>query len=475
MRVEFSHEGLIHLECVEEAIDSLKERLVQAVQACIRIPSVANLEERGEGAPFGAEIKRAMEWSLALGESLGFKTKNLDGYAGYVEMGAGLKILGILGHVDVVPAGDGWQVPPFGGVVKKGKVWGRGAMDDKGPMLAVLFAMKAIKDCGISLQKRVRLILGTDEESGWLDMDYYLQREEKPHLAFIPDAEFPVINAEKGVLHLALEKGHADFPHVRAIGGGERANVVPDTCRVVLRGIKSETLKARSATCSFPATVGVTWAEKGGEVEVLFSGVGAHGSLPQNGENAIIYALRFLQGLPLSREEKTLLDWVLVHPGQGYSGEGFGLAFEDKPSGNLSLNLGMLHLSGESLRLVLDIRYPVTCSREEVLAPIEEEARRAEFTLCVLSEQAPHYVPQECDLVQELLKVYAGVTGFKPYVSGSGGGSYAKLIPQAVAFGPVFPGEPDTTHAANEYISVEELILCSKIYARAILALAGSE
>lgn len=457
---------------VEQTITKLKPDLIQAIQECIRIPSVKDVARREEGAPFGPEVKEALEWSLALGRNLGFKVKNVDGYAGHIEMGEG-EILGILGHLDVVPAGAGWSVPPFGGVVKEERIYGRGALDDKGPTLAALFAMKAIMDAGIPLHKKVRLILGTDEESGWADMDYYFQREETPALGFAPDAEFPLIHAEKGALHLALKKDYPALPHVVSLSGGERANIVPDVCHVVLDGIQPEVAQEKLRSFPFPEGVSATLSLKEEMCELLFRGVGAHGSLPQNGKNAVLYALRFLQELPLSLEEQSMVNWVLVHAGTGFAGEGFGLALEDEPSGKLSLNLGLCQMTAQSLRLVLDIRFPVTYSREDVLKPIRERSSPAGYTLEVLSEHPPHYVPKDSELVQALLRAYAEVTGLEPYAFAIGGGTYAKTMPQGVAFGPVFPGEPETVHCADEYIRIESLMKSTQVYAQAILNLAS--
>jgi succinyl-diaminopimelate desuccinylase len=215
----------------------MKQDIITAIQACIQIKSVKDVEHAAPGAPFGPGIQEGLEWILALGEKFGFTVKNVEGYAGHIEMGSG-DLLGILGHIDVVPEGEGWSVPPFSATIKDGKIFGRGALDDKGPSLAALFAMKAIIDAQIPLNKRVRLIIGTDEESGWADMDYYFSKEEVPQIGFAPDAEFPVIHAEKGILHLELSKSYSTaFPHLVRIHGGERANVVPDYCEVTLKGI----------------------------------------------------------------------------------------------------------------------------------------------------------------------------------------------------------------------------------------------
>ncbi|TGE31294.1 dipeptidase PepV [Desulfosporosinus sp. Sb-LF] len=460
---------------LDQQIDLMKEDIIAATQACIQIKSVKDIKDVAAGAPFGHGISEALEWTLGLGEKFGFTVKNVDGYAGHIEMGTG-DLLGILGHIDVVPEGDGWSVPPYSATIKDGKIFGRGALDDKGPSLAALFAMKAIKDANITLNMRVRLIIGTDEESGWADMDYYFNKEEVPQIGFAPDAEFPVIHAEKGILHLELSQAQATpFPHIVRVQGGERANIVPDVCEVTLKGIAYDVVNQKLSDFSFPEGVSglLNWQDNEQESKLIFRGVGAHGSLPQDGKNAIIYALQFLRTLPLNAEEQNTLEFILTHPGNGFHGEGFGIALSDEPSGKLSLNLGILELSSDTVRLVIDIRYPVTYQRDDVFQPIEEIAQCKHFRLNVLNHQGAHHVPKESALVQSLLKAYTDVTGLEPFAFAIGGGTYAKALPQGVAFGPTFPGEPEVIHCADEYIPIDNLLLTTKIYAQAILNLAA--
>jgi len=460
---------------LDQQIDSMKEDLIAAIQACIQIKSVKDVEHAAPGAPFGPGIKDCLESTLALGEKFGFTVKNVEGYAGHIEMGTG-DLLGILGHIDVVPEGDGWSVPPYSGTIKDGKIYGRGALDDKGPSLTALFAMKAIKDAKIPLNMRVRLILGTDEESGWADMDYYLKKEEVPQIGFAPDAGFPVIHAEKGILHLELSKEHATaLPHLVSVKGGERPNIVPDLCEVTVKGIEVDIISKQLKDFSFPEGVSGTLDSSATqqETKLTIRGVGAHGSLPQNGKNAVLYALRFLQTLPLNAEEQHILEFILKYPGTGYYGEGFGIALSDEPSGKLSLNLGILELSSDKVSFVIDIRYPVTFKRDDVYLPIEKLAKSEKLSIKVLTHQDAHHVPKNSPLVQSLLKAYADVTGLEPFAFAIGGGTYAKALPQGVAFGPVFPGEPEVIHCPDEYISIENLLVTTKVYAQAILNLAA--
>lgn len=459
---------------LDQEVERLKDELITAVQSCIQIRSVKELENTSPGAPFGQGVRDCLESTLTLGKRLGFTVKNFDGYAGHIEMGTG-ELVGILGHLDVVPEGDGWTVPPYSGQIVDGKIYGRGALDDKGPTLAALFAMKAIKDSGLPLNKKVRLILGTDEESGWADMDYYRQKETIPQIGFAPDAEFPLIHAEKGILHLELNYGFSEFPHLIALHGGERANVVPDRCKVILKGLNESKIELQLSEFKFPeGVIGTLEAstKESAEIYLEFQGKSSHGSLPQNGKNAVLYALQFLKTLPLSHEELNLVEWLLQNPGTGYYGEGFGITLKDEPSGPLTLNLGVMNLSNQRVRCILDIRYPVTYKKDDILGPLERKVREAGFSIKVLSHQEAHYVPKDSPLVQSLLKAYSDVTGNEAYAFAIGGGTYAKVLPQGVAFGPVLPGEPEVIHCPDEYITIDNLVLATKVYAQAILNLA---
>lgn len=458
---------------LDHEIDNLKDELITAVQTCVRFNSVKNTKNAGPGAPFGPGIQQCLEWTLALGEKLGFTVRNFEGYAGHIETGEG-ELLGILGHLDVVPEGDGWSVPPFSGQIVKGRIYGRGATDDKGPSLAALFAMKAIENAGLTFNKRIRLILGTDEESGWGDMDYYKQHSDLPKLGFAPDAEFPLIHAEKGILHLELSKSFNPLPHLIRVQGGERANVVPDLCQIELQNLEPQEVADALGSFKFPeeVTAHLEAQTSPSTLKLTVKGVGAHGSMPHLGKNAVIYALRFLETLSLNPEEQNLIRWLNQYPGAGFSGEGFGVTLSDEPSGKLSLNLGVMNLTSEKVSFVIDIRYPVLSKYDDVIDPIQEIAAAQGYSLMILNHQKAHYVPKDSQVVKALLSAYKEVTGKDGEAFAIGGGTYAKVMEQGVAFGPTLPGEPEIIHCPDEYISIENLILTTKIYAQALLNLA---
>ncbi|MGZ4107816.1 MAG: Sapep family Mn(2+)-dependent dipeptidase, partial [Tumebacillaceae bacterium] len=218
-------------------IEEHRDEIIGKTQGILQINSVGG-PESGPGQPFGPGCAAALEYILQLGQEMGFTVKNLDGYAGHIEWGEGDEYFAVLGHLDVVPVGTGWTYPPFGGEIHDGKIYARGAIDDKGPTMAGLFGLKAIKDSGVTLGKKVRVIIGVDEETKWRCMDHYFQHEPKPIGGFAPDAVFPLIYAEKGIMCFDLDKERANIETapvvVRELSGGIRVNMVPDGCRIRL-------------------------------------------------------------------------------------------------------------------------------------------------------------------------------------------------------------------------------------------------
>ncbi len=430
---------------LNKIVDIYKEQLIKSTQELVSIPSVKG--EPQEGKPFGQDINRALEYALKLGEKLGFLVGNVDGYAGFIEFGRGKETLGILAHLDVVPEGEDWTYPPFGGEIHDGKIYGRGAIDNKGPAIAALYAMKAVMESGVPVNKKVRLILGTDEESGWEDMDYYFKNQPMPDFGITPDANYPVIHAEKGIVHVELSKefgSGGSGSSILSIKGGSRANMVPDSC-----------------TCSL----------KEGE-NLSAEGVSAHGSTPERGVNAISKVLRALEerGLgdnPMDEFARDLIRLI----GEDTTGKNLGIDYSDDVSGHLTLNLGVIDVNTERGKAILDIRYPVKYNEEDILSQIGKSLEGTGIEAKVLHGQKPLYVPKDHFLVETLSRVYSEQTGQHLEPLAIGGGTYARALNTGVAFGAVFPGKAELAHQKDEYIEIEDLILNAKIYAHAIAEL----
>lgn len=460
---------------INDKIDDFREELIKSTQELVRIRSVQ--DEPKAGMPFGREVAKALDKALEVSGQLGFKTVNLDGYIGYAEYGEGEEYVAVLGHLDVVPEGDGWKYPPYGAEIHDGKIYGRGTMDDKAPIIAALYGLKAIQELNLPLSKKVRVIFGTNEESGCKEMDYYHEREKAPVSGFTPDAEYPIIYGEKGITIFDVvkklssqEKGDAVITYIK---GGQRANMVPDYCEAkILAQDKEMFIKAAQ---DFKTRTGYdVKAEEIGDILVVKSiGISAHGSLPYLGKNAIMQMLAFLAELPLGNSDiAEYINFFNKNVGFETDGHSFGVGLEDQESGKLSFNVGTICMDENKVSMALNLRYPVTYKYEDMMNPFNEKLKGTGIEVANMMHQPPLYFPSDHPLINALQKIYTEQTGREANLLAIGGGTYAKEMPNIVAFGPIFPGEPDLDHQANEYIEVEHLIMNAKIYAHAIYELA---
>lgn len=457
-------------------VDAHREELIEKTQRLLQVPSVKG--EPAPGAPFGAETRRALDVALGFAAEYGLTVKNLDGYAGHAEwVGAGVpensEIVGVLAHVDVVPAGDGWTHPPFGGEIADGKIFGRGAIDDKGPAMAGLFGMLAVKEAGIPLAKRLRLILGADEESGFGCVKHYFAHEEMPATGFTPDGVFPLVYAEKGIANVTLTRPappEGERIHLLQLNGGRRANMVPDFAEALLRqdGGPLAAMQAR-----LNGVVGIE-AElvDGAGLHVRAKGVSAHGSTPEEGINAVVLLCDALLLLDHEEDQVQMIERIREW-GQDTTGGTLGIAGADDVAGPLTSNLGVAELDGETLTLTFNVRYPVTWDADMLKAKMQPVLDETKFDLQNITDQPPLHVPVDDPLVETLLTVYRRETGDMTPPKTIGGGTYARAMAHGVAFGPDFPGTPGVAHQADENWPVEQLVLAAKIYAKALARLAN--
>ena len=458
-------------------IDNYEQEIIKSTQELIKIKSVKG--EPLPRMPFGEGPYKALECMLDIGKEIGFEVKNLDGYAGHIEFGEGEETVGVLAHLDVVPEGDGWIYPPYGGEIHDDKIYGRGTTDDKGPAVATLYAMKALKESGIDLKRKIRLILGTDEESGWGCVNYYFKHEKAPDMAFTPDAEFPVINVEKGIIDFdlvfKLNKTKDCDIFLRDIKGGNAPNMVPDYAEAILEVKDYELFENSFNTYKSSKDYPIEISKDGKYVKILTRGISAHGSTPEKGENAITYLMDFLGHI--SNGECSICNFINLYNERiafKHHGEGIGCGFEDDISGKLNFNVGMIKLEDGAIRLTINIRYPINYSSEEVYNGIRENLKNTTIELVEgKSDNKPLYVSTDDFLVKKLMKVYQEFTGdYESNPLAIGGGTYARALKNAVAFGALFPGQPDLAHQKNEYISIEHLMKITKIFAKALYELA---
>jgi succinyl-diaminopimelate desuccinylase len=433
----------------DNALLGLKDELIQALCTNLRIPSDAQPPEPGK--PNGPGVAKALEHALRVANQLGFQTKNLDGHAGYAQYGSGDEMIAVLGHLDVVPAGEGWTHPPYAGIIDNDKIYGRGTVDDKGPMFAALFALKAIKDSGLPLSRRVRIIFGTSEETGSADMDYYRVHEELPVAGFTPDAEFPVIHAEKGLLNVWFYKEFIKTENaavsLNRLNAGNALNMVPDQATAELK-LNGEIIKVNTI------------------------GASAHASRPEDGKNAIGPLLDFLSHQDLPLEMQDACSFLAYSLGQETAGENLGIAMKDEVSGALTVNLGLLEGDMDKIRGGLNIRYPVTISKDQVLGRLEKGLAKGGFEIESFTHTLPLHVEKDHQLVKVLMDVFNKKTGLSLSPITTGGGTYARSLPNTLAFGPQFPEQANLCHQADEYIEISYLIKTAQIIATAMYELA---
>lgn len=459
---------------LDAIVDSYREDILETMKRWIAIPSV-QAPRAAENAPFGKETRRMLDTAMADASSMGFETKEFDGYAMHAQMGHGEKTLGILCHLDVVPAGDGWTHDPFACDMADGRVYGRGVMDDKGPAIAALYAMRAVRDAGVELKDGVRLILGCDEEVAMRGMRYYASKVKMPDYGFSPDAEYPLINIEKGGVNILLScecagEDGVSLP-VYSIDAGERVNVVPGTARAVVgtKNVSVDELKARLSGADYKFTV-TDLGDNRAQIETI--GIQAHASVPELGLNAAGLLFNALVRIGADGGVKDAAAAMDKYFGVEGDGRSAGIAAEDKECGNLTCNIGLVRFDGRHFEVTLDIRYPLATSEEKILGQMCYKLTDTPLSVRRLSGRTVHYVSADHKVVKGLLEVYHDVTGLPAYPIAIGGGTYSRMMPNTVAFGINFPGDTDTCHMPDEYIDWEKFILSVKIFAHAIETLA---
>ena len=452
-------------------IDGQKAAIIKSVQELIHIPSVRG--DAAPGAPFGVETLNALNYYVSLAESHGIPTESFDGYAVHAQWGEGEKLIGVLSHVDVVPEGNDWKHQPFGGEIEDGKIFGRGAVDDKGPTIAAFYAILALKETGVPLKKRIRAIIGADEESGFGCMAHYFQHAEMPEFGFTPDGAFPAIYAEKGiaspVLTVAVPDDTAPLRLV-SISAGTRSNMVPDRAEAVLNFDPLPIVPLQQALESIE---GIETEVDIDRLTVKAKGVGAHASTPDEGRNAAhVLASALLKLSPLSGPSRRIVeainDWA-----SDTTGGALGIAGTDDITTPLTSNLGVIRTENDTIAVTFSVRYPVTWKGSDISAKIEPAANGYGYQLESFSDSKPLFVPTDDPYLATILHVYRAETGDLGEPKTMGGGTYARVLAKGVAFGADFPGFPSIAHQADEFWYIDDLIKATKIYAKALARLAS--
>ncbi|MCI1987035.1 MAG: dipeptidase PepV [Lactobacillus sp.] len=450
--------------------------LLHDLATLIAIPSVRDDDHATPQAPLGEGPAAALKAMLALAERDGFVTKNVENVAGRIEAGNGTDVLGILGHMDVVPAGPGWDTDPFQLTQTDQRLYGRGTADDKGPTLAAYYALKLLQDQGITLNKRVHFIIGTDEESGWYGLTRYQQTETLPKFGFSPDAEFPIINGEKGISTIALTfNATASTPAKRqllAFTSGLRVNMVPQTATATITGALPTDWQQTVAAYADANHVTISDSDSvDGRIFTLV-GKGAHALEPDAGRNAATHLATLLAPWVDDPAGHQYLSLIATYLHEDSRGHHLGIAYTDPVMGELTTSADLFSYQPDGEQSVaLNVRYPQGTD----LATIQAQMQATLGTTATVSIQdaghTPHYVSAKDPLVQTLLQVFQDHTGQVGHEHVIGGGTYGRILKRGVAFGAMMPGRENVMHQANEYMPLADLIQAVAIYADAIYRL----
>ncbi len=450
----------------DEIIEKSKNEIINSLSELIKFPSVSDESGTSE-YPFGEECNNALNYILDLGKSMGFRTKNIDGYCGYIEFGEGEELVGIIGHLDVVPANiqDGWTTPPFSPTIRDGKLFGRGSIDDKGPVIASLYAMKAIKD-SMAISKRVRLILGLNEEKSWKCINYYKDHEEHPSIGFSPDANFPGIYAEKGIMSVELKNDFKikDYDILEINCENNAINVVPKYCSIKLR-------KNYNSNSNLHEIPNIKLTENNDTLIVEAFGTAAHAAHPELGNNAIATLVNYLINNFEFKDSylKTLFEIGLfdIESPKFMSDK----KLEDE-SGVLTSNVAVLEYIDEKLIIKINLRVPVTIKLEDIFNKyINLQSSFETLEISKLGSQEPLFVEKDTYLVKTLVNIFNKKANLNSLPIAIGGGTYARAFPNFISYGATMPGDKDMCHQVDEFIEIDKLILSSKIYADAIYEL----
>ncbi|EOT43736.1 Sapep family Mn(2+)-dependent dipeptidase [Enterococcus dispar] len=427
---------------VNKLIEENWPDLLKVLQQVMQVPSVKGKPELN--APYGIEPRRVVDLVLDLGKSYGFKTGIVNNAVGYVQWGEDEDYIGVLGHLDVVPAGNGWDFPPFDLSEKDGRFYGRGILDNKGPIMSCFYALKLLKDAGFKPQKTIRIMFGTDEESGMSDIPQYLAKEKPPVFGFTPDCKYPVVYGERGIVNIQIATNFK-AEELKVLGefkGDQARDHVPDELSVTVN-----------------------------QNEVTVKGKRAPSNAPELGVNAIVLlAEKLTKENDLSVALKQYFTWLTKVLKDQHYGEGLGLALSDEDSGKLILTPVILQKNSEGLSLEIAFRYPVSSTQEEVVAGVLKQVPKNSTVNIVRSLPGIRH-KKDSPEIEKLSAIYAKVTGNDSRPVTTTGATYARKMPNILAFGPSFPGQKGIAHNANEYMDVSDLKMNLEIYLRSIQAL----
>ncbi|AHF57162.1 diguanylate cyclase [Spiroplasma eriocheiris] len=427
-----------------------------------------------ENMPFGKGVARGLAFLLNWSKQQGFTVINLNEMIGYLEYGESEEYIAVLGHLDVVLAGNNWVTDPFEPVIMENKIYARGALDDKGPLFANLYAIKILKDLGYYPKTKIRIIFGTDEESRGLGINYYNSKEKPPIMGYTPDSVFPVVFAEKGIFTYWLNKKNNNFANqIFNLKGGERSNVVPDYCEVTLKNLNfdlvaqlNDFLQQYNTNYQYQFEI----KNDNGSWKIQSHGITAHASTPEEGNNAIHNLLKLITWLPLVHDDNYNFIKFIAN-NFTYDGAKMNCQVKNTEMGDLTMSLGLIEQDDKVIKCKFNVRYPQNTNMPDLITRLTKIIDPFDIYLSEENDTPALYFSKTTPMIQILHNTYQKVTGYQDELVPSKGSTYAKLMPNIVAFGATFPGEETTEHQPNEFIDLQKLFKAMEIYANAMIAL----
>lgn len=432
-------------EQIKAAVKGKEAEFLAGLKKVMKVDSVKGLAETG--APFGKGPKKALETALDLASALGFETKIVSDAVGYAQYGTNNdEYIGVVGHLDVVEAGSGWSYPPFDLTLENGVLYGRGVLDNKGPAISTLYALAVLKELNIPLSKTIRILFGTDEESGSADIPLYLASEKPPIYGFTPDCKYPAVYGERGLV------------------GIEIVTVMPEK---ELKQISN--FKGTFTRSSVPDHLEVTL--KNGE-EILIEGKRAPSNAPEMGENVLTkFAEIATNEHFFTGELADYFSWLATALHLKHDGSGLGIDFSDQASGKLMLTPYAFKIEKNKVHLTLSIRYPVSVTEENILVELKQHLPM-DSQLQIIRKMPATSFPLDHPMLKIMQEVYEECTGMDGTPVTTTGATYARTMPNIVAFGPSFPGQKGIAHNKDEYMDLADLMKNMEIYAVTMAELA---
>lgn len=432
-----------------------KDEALKMLEDVISFPSVLDEYIENSEAPFGKANKDCLDYVITKATKDGFKTFNADNYAGHLEFGDGKETLGLLAHLDVVPVNKSeWVSDPFKLAIREGKMFARGVMDDKGPFVASYYAMKMLKDEGFKPSRKIRLIFGCDEESGSRCLERYFELMDEPEIAFSPDAEFPCINGEKGMMSYDILVSDNVITYFKS---GERYNIVPSYAEMKINKNLEKEFNIYIKENNYKGEV------NNGLYKAY--GIAAHAMCPEKGLNASYILFDFLSKYTDSKLASFVEKYYLFDT---YGKKAGYYDFDDEMK-DLTSNFAVVDINNSKGKIGINCRVPKDSDFDLIKSCLSKICKEYNYEYDVLFTSNRHYISSDSELVKSLMDSYVKVTNDttnKPF--SIGGGTYARECKYAVAFGPLFPGREDVCHIANEYMYLEDFYMLVEIYYNAI-------